>query len=227
MELYIFYVCVFFNAISMASACMCTNGSLLCVCRPGRFSDLLHADDAVPPRAPWQATEAGSRALCTALRSLKWPHGHVECLDFCTLTLNQKCGCLSCAVMRDRVPCPLTQASRFKSHHWHVLSAALGEALLAVAEMEGPQLEAMQYWLRTCGYMRQKVQYPLLRPMRHEFVCKTIARREARLPLYACTMVKHSLLHFHDSGGWAESVGTTLLQKSPHPPPPPTPPHPP
>jgi hypothetical protein len=115
--------------------------------------------------------------------------------------------------MRDRVPSPLTQQSRFKSHHWHLLCGALGEALLAQLEMEAPQLEAMQHWLRVCGFMRHKATNPLVRPMRHEFVCKTIARCEARLPLYACTMVRHSLLHFYDVGGWAESVGTPSLQK--------------
>jgi hypothetical protein len=118
-----------------------------------------------------------------------------------------------CQVLRDRVPSPLTQLSRFKSHHWHLLSGALGEALLAVSEMKAPQLEAMQHWLRVCGYMRQKITNPGCRPMRHEFVCKTISRCEARLPLYVCTSMRHALLHFYDIGGWAESVATPSLQK--------------
>ena len=64
--------------------------------------------------------------------------------------------------MRDRVPSPLTQQSRFKSHHWHLLCGALGEALLDQLEMEAPQLEAMQHWLRVCGFMRHKATNPLV-----------------------------------------------------------------
>jgi hypothetical protein len=65
----------------------------------------------------------------------------------------------------------------------------------------------MQQWLRVCGYMRQKESNPLMRPLRHEFVCKTIVCCESRLPIYACTHVRHTLLHFHDEGGWLETIG--------------------
>lgn len=116
--------------------------------------------------------------------------------------------------MRDRVPCPVTELSSFKSHHWHLLTGALGEALLAVSGVAEPQLQALTRLLRCCGYMRHKIENPLLRPMRREFVAKTIAMCESRLPLYLCTCVRHQMQHFYDTGGWAESIATgPILQK--------------
>ena len=84
---------------------------------------------------------------------------------------------------------------------------AVGEALLELAGMRQPQLQAMTCFLRVCGFMLHKIEDPSLRPLRKEFVMKTIAMCEIRLPLYLCTFVRHSVVHAYDAGGWMESIG--------------------
>jgi hypothetical protein len=41
-----------------------------------------------------------------------------------------------------------------------------------------------------------------------------LVKCEARLPLFTCTMVRHTLLHFYAVGGWADDLAVgPVLQK--------------
>ena len=86
---------------------------------------------------------------------------------------------------------------------------ALGDYLLSpeVSFIAGPQSEALRGILRICVLMRAKVVDKKQQAIKQQNVIKVLVQCEARLPLYTCRFVRHSLLHFYEVGGWADDVG--------------------
>lgn len=148
-----------------------------------RFPELKVEDKNSYPHPPWQATEAGVARICSLIRDVKWPQGS-----------------------RDKPPCPATEISRFKSHHWHMLTGALAVRCVELSEMAPPQAEATRRYFKVLGLMRMKIVNPAARAMKQAFVIQTLVMCEARLPLYCCTMVRHCLIHFYSIGGWVDDV---------------------
>jgi hypothetical protein len=88
------------------------------------------------------------------------------------------------------------------------LSGALGHHLWSteVSGVEPPQAEAMQGVMRFCGMIRTRKVDPTQQAIKQRFVVEVIVMCESRLPLYACTIVRHVALHFYEVGGWADDL---------------------
>jgi hypothetical protein len=110
--------------------------------------------------------------------------------------------------LHEKVPCPCCTTS-LKTHQWSQLTGALGDYLLSpgVSGIAYPQSQAMRGVLRITGMMMAKVVDKKMRAIKQSFVVKVLVMCEARLPLYTCRIVRHSLLEFYEKGGWADAVG--------------------
>ena len=106
------------------------------------------------------------------------------------------------------MPCPHCTPS-MKSHQWALLSGALGDYLLSstVSGVWQGQSEALRGVMRICGLMRVRVVDKFQQSIKQSTVVEVLTMCEARLPLYTCRYVRHSMLHFYELGGWADDVG--------------------
>ena len=117
--------------------------------------------------------------------------------------------------LHETVPCPHCTGS-LKSHQWHMFAGALGDYLLSpeVSDIAPLQSEALRGIMRICGLMRAKVVDKKQQAVKQASVVTILVKCECRLPLYTCRIVRHTLLHFYEIGGWADDIGTApSLQK--------------
>ena len=86
------------------------------------------------------------------------------------------------------------------------MAGVVGVYLMGLCGLKAPQLAAVQGVMTVCGMIRQKVVDKSQQPLKQNLVVEVMVLCEARLPLYACRMVRHLFVHFYEVGGWADDL---------------------